>query len=564
MSVPGDGSTGSVLWRAGIRARRFILRTQWGPLRPVWTLAYEILLRGIALSLRTGRRAAVYVGGTFGTGEPIYGISDIDLIVVSPGGGVGLGPSRAAIKRRWARVCRAFPPLAWIVEGIFVYDQEELADVTAATRLTYGLHGTGRRTPAAAFEGAAAPVDEGWLLGRPGVWPTREWRRLAGPDLRPPNRPDEHVSRHAAWLELQFWWRFAYRASLDPGNPHVPYMCVKLVAEPARIWLWLAYGEQLFRRRAVLERALELIPEEEESLRRALELHDRLHRSPEPSLAEVLPCLLRLSSRIVQQLEAAARAGDTTEVALVGDRNGPILGEGADELGRISARWPGVTALPLADWHARTLPATPESSFAIVPGSPDDPELLAAAAEVAGPAVLPALRADGLLALPVPPGHVSGPRSLQCPLSDPVSFALADGASHAIFAEAPGWSARDCALRAAAEHLGWLEPRATEALVGGDPLPDRHSRETLGRLLSAARAADFLESVEAGRARLALDLTSAAELLGEAAGPTRTVADEARSAWEASRAGGPAPGHSTLVALLGVVRSLPCYARTRA
>jgi hypothetical protein len=558
-------SSGTVLWRAGIRVRHFIVRTQWGVLRPAWALAFELILRGVAFSIWRTQRLAVYVGGTFGRGEPIYGISDIDLIVVTANDGGTPGPSRAGLQERWSRLCRAVPPISWLVAEVYMYEEQELREVTSATCLTYGLDRTlpGLRAHPAAFEGSGAPVDEGGLLLRPGLWPTREWRLLAGEDLRPAAMPDAHGSRHAAWLELQFWWRFAYAACLDPSGPHVPYVCVKVVAEPARIWLWLAHGERLLRRRDVLERAAELLPEEEAAIRQALELHDRLHRSPAPPLADLLPCMLRLSTRIARLIETElADVGETPVHLVPGSNKRPIVAASArDTLDRIAAAWPGATPRPLLDWRARTLPQAEDEVFAVIPGRADDPTLLAAAASATANMVYTAVRAHALLAFPIPPSARAGVRALQCRSSDPVSFAVADGLSTAGFPDFPGWSARDCALRAVAEHHAWLHGgTGARALSRGEELAPPLAVTTLGRLLSAARAAAFLESLDADEPRLALTLSSAAEMLADVPGSGTALADDVRAAYEDACVDGRAPTERSLSALFRVVCALSAYA----
>jgi hypothetical protein len=557
----GEEATNSRLWRVGVRARRFMLRTQRGPLRPLWALAYEVFLRSVAASIRRGR-TGVYVGGTFGAGEPVFGISDIDLIVVSD---TCRSDLRRSAKERWRRLCSRWPPVSWLISDVYFYDEDELHEVATTTCLTYGLDRTRshNRVPPAAFAEDGGPADEGGLLVRPGLWTGREWRLLAGPDLRPSVAQDEHRSRLAVWLELQFWWRFAYNACLDPSGPHVPYICVKLVSDPARIWLWLAHGEQMFSRRAILERTLEWLPEEEPSLRRALELHEQLHRSPEPPLAELLPCTLRLSERIARLIETQVADAGQTSVGLIGGSNdAPVVSAGArDTIDRIAATWPDAAPRPLVDWRARTLPQAEDQVFAVIPGRADDPTLLAAAARSTADVVYPAVRADGLLAFPIPPTDGAVLRALQCRSSDPVSFAVADGLSSALFPEVPGWSARDCALRAVAEHHAWLHrcAGAPAAMSRGEELPSPLAVTTLGRLLSATRAAAFLDSLDTDTPSLALTLAAAAELLTDVPGAGRAVADDVRAAYEDTYVDGRTPAATSLDSLFQLVRSLPAY-----
>src|SRR5919199_466151 len=88
-------------------------------------------------------------------------------------------------------------------------------------------------------------ADEAGPRKRPRVGhATADWRLVARPERRPPRRDqDRQEARIAAWLELQFIWRGTFTACVNPGAPYVPYLCVKLVADPVRVWMWLAHGE---------------------------------------------------------------------------------------------------------------------------------------------------------------------------------------------------------------------------------------------------------------------------------------------------------------------------------
>jgi hypothetical protein len=107
---------------------------------------------------------------------------------------------------------------------------------------------------------------------------------------------------------------------------------------------------------------------------------------------------------------------------------------------------------------------------------------------------------------------------VQCAATDPVSFALAGARSQARFPRLAGWSARDWARRAVAEHRVWLS--APDARLNGHtwiappPPPGGSGHATRNRLLSAARAGLFLESVERGEPELLLALDAAADRLG--------------------------------------------------
>ena len=548
--IDGDESR-TLTWRVGLAVRRFMLRTGHGPLRPVWSLAYKLLLWATAIWLRRGTDAAVYVGGTFGSDEPVFGISDVDLIAVAPAHAGAPRQARARLRERWRALCRHLRPVSWVISGVYAYGHNDLVRATAVTCWTYGLDQDSVNRQAM-FHGPDRPSDEGGLLMRPGLWPTQEWRLLGGTDLRPAALPANAGHRQlAAWLELQFWWRLAFAAALDPAAPHVPYLCVKLAAEPARMLLWLDQDEQVFSRRAVLERAAELLPEEEPAFRRALELHQQLHRSPTAPLAEFLPPFVRLSARLAERIAASSAAVGATEVRLAGADEPSSAGTG------LSNGWaPTGEPLPLADWRARTKPPRVEGDFSIVDQDPSKPEELAAAVRASSLRFYSAFRVGGLLVLPAADYETGELRSVQCEASDPVSFALAEGRNIAYFPLLPGWSARDCARRAVAEHRGWLESAGRPPFVNEDI---EGTARRLALLFSAARAACWLESFGEGEPELALTFAAAARALANRHPRATTAAEAGFAAYRDLPPGGGSQAAWPADALHEAVRRLPVY-----
>jgi hypothetical protein len=141
-------------------------------------------------------------------------------------------------------------------------------------------------------------------------------------------------------------------------------------------------------------------------------------------------------------------------------------------------------------------------------------------------------------------------RAVQCPLTDPVSFALLRGEDSAAFPNVPGWSAQDSARRAVAEHLGWLRTRRG----GSEPMAKR-----LGRLFAAARAAHFLESFRDGAPELAVTAAATADRTGRAPNVSGSLAEEALGMLRLSRAGGDSPPAALVAAFEAAVRRLPAY-----
>src|SRR4051794_3345938 len=102
------------LWRnALLLFHRVMVRTERGPLRPLWAALYAAAMHVVAAYLCYGHRgAAAYVCRSLAIDEPVYGLSDIDLVVVIPGAPGHVGQERKRLKRRWERLCRAVPLLS--------------------------------------------------------------------------------------------------------------------------------------------------------------------------------------------------------------------------------------------------------------------------------------------------------------------------------------------------------------------------------------------------------------------------------------------------------------------
>jgi hypothetical protein len=452
------------------------------------------------------------------------------------------------VRARNRALRRALPWLAPLV-SVAVYTESELAEAAAAPTFTYGLD---RSPPRAAYFGPEATRDECGLRERPGVYgPTEGWQRVSGPP-RPLPRPrrDAQDIRASAWLELQFLWAHAFGACADPERAEAPYLSVKLVADSARLLLWLESRERVAGRADALRRALEALPEEQDALRAALALQRALPTQPAPGFEESLPALVSASERVAGHLEAAANAAGSRTVRLVW--GGPaelVLGSDEEEARRREL-------LPLVDWRARTVvPRTPDEVFLLRRGDPGDPAILGAAAQEGRDGPYPALRAGRLLVLPTT-DHWGRAilRSVQCAQTDPVSFALARGRDGAEFPELEGWSARDCARRAVAEQAGWLTDGPGEG--AGTP------RE-LAMLFGAARAALFHDSLDTGDPRLALTGRAVLGALEAAVPGERALLGEAEEALRAARISQEPAPRDLVEALRRVVVSLQPYRLAR-
>ena len=382
-----------------------VLRTSRGPLGPLWMALHGALTKALCRFLARPAGAAVYIRGSFADGEAVPGLSDIDLIVVTP--------DRELVERRWARVRPGLDPLV----SVKVYGADELEAVAADTILVQ---------PPSFFEDGRHFS----LRTRPGLaGATRDWTLLRGPDLRPARHgaPDPCV---IAWLELQCWWRYAVWAAANPDNRLVPYMCFKLVAEGTRAWLWLAHGELTAGRTAALRRGLELMPDDTEALHAALALHEALHRQPRADLDATLAWFVGITERVGALVDARAAKRPDATVRLELD--------GKLRAGR----------LPLKDWRALVVPEDGPREVTLASGNPRRAADLAEADRADPPHLL---RADGIFLIPSSdlesrPLTRGSARIVQCAASDPVTTALLAGETVARFSDIPGWRASDWGL----------------------------------------------------------------------------------------------------------------------
>jgi hypothetical protein len=524
---------------------RLVLRLDRTPLRSLLTLLYRLLARTFGAYLTRGQRGtAIYTRGGLAADDFVPGLSDIDVAIVAPDRETG-----DRVRGRWHRLRRLAPAVQLVCDWPRVLSDSELADVVGRSTFTYGLDcetTQGR----AAYEENGATLDRIRALERPGLHgSTADWAPLTGADRRPqePQR-DAQAQRAAAWLELVFIWRSAFPFLADPSLPRAASICVKLVADPARIWLLLAQGERATRRVEALDLAARHLPEEEESLRAALELERTLAELPEPPFADLLPAAVRISRRVAALIDDGAAASGLTEVHLAGDPGDLILAD--VDLARLRSPldFGEASPLPLADWRGIVVPEAPEECFVLDPGDPGEAASLGAVAAEADRGPYRALRSDDILILPGVELRRTRLRAIKCRAVDPIPYALAEGGAVAPFPDVPGWSARDTARRAVAEHRSsvlYLDSVAKQA--------------RLSRLLSAARAGLFDESVRGDEPLLCVTMTETARCLGARFPSDSAVAEEAIEAHRVHLLRGISPPQTTVSALAALTARLPAY-----
>ena len=499
------------------RLRRFVIATSRGPLRPLWALAYRGAAHAAASWLGRGLGVGVYLRGGLVQGEAEYGLSDVDLSVIAP------DAARAAeVRRRWKRLAELLEPLGEPVECHHIETRDAVERACGATVFTHGLGG--HQAEGGSIRMQERPVRTGQLSN---------WRLLSGPDLRPPAAGawPERDRPAVAWLDLQFWWRHAFQLASQGNRAWLGVSCVKLVAEPVRTLLWLEDGTELGSRAEALDHARHRLPDQREAIDHAIELR---RGGGAPELGIVVAALAQVSLRIADEIGRRARAAGATRVEL----------DGLD----------GSRPLPLVDWRARTFEPMPDPVLVPMEGDPADPARLAAASAAAATGVYPALTIGAdLMVLPTTSAAAGRMRGVECPVTDPVSFAMLAGRGDARFAELPGWSAADAAERAVRAHALLL---ASER----DPSYWDVPGEGVARLLASARAAFFRESVEYGDPVLALTAQAVARMLCERRPADRATVEEALGLYTAGREQGAQTPPRVLDALQAVVSALPAYA----
>lgn len=531
-----------------------MLRTGRGTLRPLWALLYRLAARIYAGYLTRGEDATSYLRSSLVSGDPVYGLADIDLAFVLAGDPDNPGASRSRLRRRRDRIERAVPALGELFDS-FSIEERDLGEAASGSIVTCGLGeaGSGAFEARAVYHGPRADRDRMSILERPELCgPTWGWRRLTGRDRSLPSpHPDPQLERIAAWLELQYWWKVAADGCAHPDRASAAYLCVKLVAEAARIWLSVIGCSPAPARSQLLTQALDVLPEEREALTEALRLERSLHSLPRPPFEEFLPAFVRISQRIAQRISEQIAPAGVTGVELDG-RDGELL--------YVAGGWrPEQQALvktaprlhPLVDWRALVPPSPPDETFAVIPGDPRDPAPLVAAARAASAGPYPTLLAGNLMIRPTTAGKGRGRlRVVQCAVTDPVSFALTADQPLALFPNVRGWSVSDITRRALAECRAWLED---------DRERSKPSGRRLGLLIACARAALLEQSIKERAPALTVTAVGTMRALAEQLGDERAIAEASAEEYSEFTTNGALPASGTVRAMRELILRLPAF-----
>lgn len=523
--------------RAATAFQRIVLRTERGPLRLAWRPAFAVLERLYALALRgTETEATIYVRRSR---APTLGLSDFDPVVIVPPDPRGQGVARKRVLGRRARLERAAPRLC-----ATLFDTPRVFEGTEADQVMPAPMHDGPPL----YAGAAAHADKARLAERPDLYGHGTgWRLVAGRARRlEPGLSTPQERRVAGWLTLQARWRWLLQDCLESSGPRWADECVKAVADPARVWLWLARGERTDGRRGTLERALSAMPEHEGALRAAIELERRTaSASPGPEFAAHAVAIAgAVADLIARELDDHGH----DHVRLVDNGELTLPRNPAWRLASVSLE---PRLVPLVDWRAlcgawligegMRPPALPDETLAPLGLDPADLGELRTAVRAGDAGPYPALRSGPLLVLASrgwPRTHL---RALQCAATDPVSFALLDGHARAAYPAVAGWSADHTAGRAVSESA------------------DRVAAGNLPALITAARAALFLQSVYEGEPALTITASATLRALGEHCGGSPAAVDEALEALRSLRVEAAEPPRATVDALRSLVACLPPY-----
>ena len=110
-------SSKSDMRRLAVTFARLMLRTANTPLSGVWALSYWSVIRAaVAWVRRQHRDASIYVKGSFASGEVVYGISDVDLVVVLPSNGNRQGSAQLSARESWKKWSRKFRLFGFVIQ----------------------------------------------------------------------------------------------------------------------------------------------------------------------------------------------------------------------------------------------------------------------------------------------------------------------------------------------------------------------------------------------------------------------------------------------------------------
>ncbi len=308
--------------------QRFALRTQFFP----FTAGYRILYWA---AIRLCRRrlgglpgvVCVYLRRGMASGRPVYGLSDIDLLVMVDS--ENRKRDAARVRNRYESLRRAIPMLG---DGeLAVYHPEEFRELYAHSPFYRQRFDAGRR----------------------------EWRRLWGRDVFD-YLPPEDAGAGEERFELLSSWRYLSRELLpDDGQPAYlrRYIAYKMTADAAKAWLAVSGRGNHGGRDAALKRAAEAKPEVRDALTEVARWRGDLLSSRELPVDAVLEAFTRLAREAFGRPAEDGAVPKALRVRAVDEDDiGRLLGSGARRrIEEACAALDGIDRailMPRLDFHA--------------------------------------------------------------------------------------------------------------------------------------------------------------------------------------------------------------------
>jgi hypothetical protein len=254
--------------------QRMVLGTQYVPFTSLYRLCYAIAIGFCVRRLRRIRGVrAIYLRRGLVQGRPLYGLSDIDLMVMVEG---SLEGKAAALVRHQYDLLRRVVPMLPEPAELEIYNREHFAALSRWSPFYRNR-----------FE-----------LGR------HYWKRLYGDDVFTDLPPAGDTSRLAwqelrpAWNHLAQEWEPSPAQGMDERSLFVRrYVAYKAIAEAARAALLAqGAGPSLSREVAVLNAAT-AFPEITDSVKAVLALRKRLLEAEPPPMDVLLPSFLSMARR---------------------------------------------------------------------------------------------------------------------------------------------------------------------------------------------------------------------------------------------------------------------------
>jgi predicted nucleotidyltransferase len=288
--------------------QRMVVATQYPPFLWCYRLLYALAVRLCTRRLRRIRGvSAIYLRRGLAGGKPMYGLSDIDLLVMVDG--ELSGKTAARVRHQYDLLRRIVPMLPEPAE-LEIYNREHFRLLYEYSPFYRGRFDQGRR----------------------------DWQRLHGEDIFTALPPPGDDARPNAWQELRPAWNHLARELVpdtDSRKSALPlfvrrYIAYKAIAEAARASLVAQDGDLSISRDLALLRAASAVPEQAEYFKEVRRLRKNLLEPRPPQLDELLYIFQSLANRTMAATAESAPVTKKLRILAVPDNAGERLLSGAD------------------------------------------------------------------------------------------------------------------------------------------------------------------------------------------------------------------------------------------